>query len=231
MADHPTRPGGGRRHLDASGPREVVYCHQCDNEWYQDESGLICPSCQGEITEIVRNPGTNVGSNDILTTPQITEESDPRPVHDDPPTPPGFQSLHSLRNHNPWAEAEFSDPEEADIEEHVSHGPGGSVMFSRTIRTSNAPRGFGGSRRRRDPMPQEDPDHVMRDFQNMIGNLMGPGFRPGQPGRSGPDTLFTQGPYATGFRVGGSNGGPQLVGGRFTFTTTTGPRLRPRDAN
>lgn len=217
MADHPSRPGGGSRHLDASGPREVVYCHQCDHEWYQDESGLVCPNCQGEITEI------------------ITVESDPRPgrpgpANDDPPTPPGFRSLHSLRNHNPWGGEEFSDPEEADIEEHITQGPGGSVLISRTVRTTN-PRGFGGSRRRRDPNPQEDPDNVMRDFQNMIGTLMGPGFRPGQPGRSGPDTLFTQGPYGTGFRLGGSNGGPQVVGGRFTFTTTSGGRLRPRDAN
>jgi Zn finger protein HypA/HybF involved in hydrogenase expression len=44
-----------------------VYCHQCDHEWYQDESGLVCPNCQGEITEIVRNSGTNVGLDDILT--------------------------------------------------------------------------------------------------------------------------------------------------------------------
>jgi E3 ubiquitin-protein ligase RNF115/126 len=231
MADHPTRSGGGSRHLDASGPREVVYCHQCDNEWYQDESGLSCPRCQSEITEIVRNSGTNGGFHDSLTTSQITAESDPRPANDESPTPPGFHSLHNLRNHNPWVDSDFPDSDEADIEEHVTQGPGGSVLFSRTIRTSNAPRGPGGSSRRRDPMPQEDPDHVMRDFQNMIGNMMGPGFRPGQPGRSGPDTLFTQGPYATGFRVGGSNGGPQVVGGRFTFTTTTGPRLRPRDAN
>jgi E3 ubiquitin-protein ligase RNF115/126 len=235
MADHSSRPGGGSRHLDASGPREVVYCHQCDHEWYQDESGLVCPNCEGEITEIVRYSGTSVELEDILTASQITAESDPRPggptlANDDPPTPPGFQSLHSLRHHNPWGAEEYPDPGEADIEEHITQGPGGSVLFSRTVRTSNAPRGFGSSRRRRDPMPQDDPDFVMRDFQNMIGNLMGPGFRPGQPGRSGPDTLFTQYPNGTGFRIGGSNGGPQVMGGRFTFTTTGG-RLRPRDAN
>jgi E3 ubiquitin-protein ligase RNF115/126 len=235
MADHSSRPGGGSRHLDASGPREVVYCHQCDHEWYQDESGLVCPNCEGEITEIVRYSGTSVELEDILTASQITAESDPRPggptlANDDPPTPPGFQSLHSLRHHNPWGAEEYPDPGEADIEEHITQGPGGSVLFSRTVRTSNASRGFGSSRRRRDPMPQDDPDFVMRDFQNMIGNLMGPGFRPGQPGRSGPDTLFTQYPNGTGFRIGGSNGGPQVMGGRFTFTTTGG-RLRPRDAN
>jgi E3 ubiquitin-protein ligase RNF115/126 len=50
MADHPPRRGAN---LDATGPRDVVYCHQCSGEWYQDEHGLICPLCEGEITEIV----------------------------------------------------------------------------------------------------------------------------------------------------------------------------------
>ncbi|KAI0996166.1 hypothetical protein K3495_g12014 [Podosphaera aphanis] len=40
-------------HLDASGPREVVFCHQCTNEWYQDIYGLVCPHCDGGITEII----------------------------------------------------------------------------------------------------------------------------------------------------------------------------------
>ena len=58
MADqnHPmsrTGTGPATRHLDATGAREVVYCHQCDNEWHRDEHGLTCPRCEGEITEIV----------------------------------------------------------------------------------------------------------------------------------------------------------------------------------
>lgn len=52
MAD-PRNATGGGRHLDATGEREVVYCHQCENEWYQDEHGLVCPACEGEIIEIV----------------------------------------------------------------------------------------------------------------------------------------------------------------------------------
>lgn len=213
MADQPLGHGGGSRHLDASGPRDVVFCHQCDNEWYRDEHGLSCPRCQSEVTEI------------------ITPDSDPRPASDSrPPTPPGFRSLPSLHDHNPWGNGDDdSDPEEADIEEHITRGPGGSMLFSRTIRTTSTPWGAYGGRRLRDPMPRDDPDNVMRDFQTMIGNLMGPGFRAGPPGRSGPDTLFTQGPHVSGFRLGG-NGGPQIVGGRFTFTTTGG-RLRPRDIN
>lgn len=55
MADGPnaSRGGGGGRHLDAAGSREVVFCHMCSHEWYQDEAGLTCPRCEGDITEIV----------------------------------------------------------------------------------------------------------------------------------------------------------------------------------
>jgi len=203
----PPRYGQNREHLDASGPRDVVFCHQCDNEWFQDDHGLECPRCGGEVTEI------------------ITPESDPRPMHNNPPTPPGF---HSLRNHNPWPD---SDPEEADIEEHITRGPGGSVFISQTIRSSG-PRVAEGNRRARGPQEPDNPNEVMRDFQQMLGTLMGPGFRQGQAGRSGPDDLFPpNGPFGGGaFRLGGGGfggSGPAVVGGRITYTT--GP-LRPRNA-
>ena len=42
-----------RTRLDTSGGREVVYCHECDRQWYRDDYGLPCPGCGGEITEIV----------------------------------------------------------------------------------------------------------------------------------------------------------------------------------
>lgn len=51
-----TGQGDGNGRLDASGPRDVVFCHQCEHEWYQDEACLICPRCEGEITEIVSFP-------------------------------------------------------------------------------------------------------------------------------------------------------------------------------
>jgi E3 ubiquitin-protein ligase RNF115/126 len=162
----------------------------------------------------------------MLIHPQITTESDPRPDLNTPPTPPDdFRSLH---NHNPWGDSD-SDPEEADIEEHITRGPGGSVLISRTIRTSTPHGAFRTGRRHRSHSPRDDPENTLRDFQQMLGNLMGPGLRQGQPGRSGPDTLFTQGPFGGGFRIGGGGGpGPHIVGGRFTYTTG---RLRPRDAD
>ncbi|KAK4192000.1 E3 ubiquitin-protein ligase RING1-like protein [Podospora australis] len=50
------------RHLDATLGREVVYCHTCSHEWYRDESpslSIVCPSCEGEITEIIELDSEN----------------------------------------------------------------------------------------------------------------------------------------------------------------------------
>ncbi|TKA77815.1 hypothetical protein B0A55_04591 [Friedmanniomyces simplex] len=33
--------------------RDMVFCHQCENEWYRDEHGLTCPDCQSDFTEII----------------------------------------------------------------------------------------------------------------------------------------------------------------------------------
>lgn len=97
-------------------------------------------------------------------------------------------------------------------------------MFSRTVRTSTPRATFGTPRRRGG---QNDPEHVVQDFQNIVGNLLGPAFRPGQAGTSGATTLFTQGTPFQGqrFQAGGGGAGPAIVGGRFTYTT--GGPMRP----
>ena len=33
--------------------RDIVYCHECENEWYRDLHGVTCPECQGAFTEII----------------------------------------------------------------------------------------------------------------------------------------------------------------------------------
>ncbi|KAM0177698.1 hypothetical protein ACHAPC_008703 [Botrytis cinerea] len=216
MAD-PRNATGGGRHLDATGDREVVYCHQCENEWYQDEHGLVCPACEGEIIEIVEpssDPRSGMGNS------------------------PDIAPLRDLDNHNPWADD--SDPDEADIEEHITHGPNGSILISQTIRTSG-PGPFEANRiinrRRRAPGGNGGDDDTARDFQSMLGNLLGPNLREARAGRSGHDDLF---PRAGEFHTGGGGvgtgiggrQGPHLVGGRYTFEgTLENGRLRPRDTN
>lgn len=33
--------------------REIVFCHACENEWYRDEHGIVCPECQGDFCEVI----------------------------------------------------------------------------------------------------------------------------------------------------------------------------------
>ncbi|KAF4340321.1 RING finger [Fusarium beomiforme] len=89
MSSHAERHG----HLDATTGREVVYCHACAGEWYRDESGLTCPECHGEITEII-----------------------------DPANDPRDFDHHSSASTSPEHHPFDSDPEEADIDEHTQHG-------------------------------------------------------------------------------------------------------------
>lgn len=44
----PARPGAGQR--------EMMFCHECHDEWYRDERGIICPECDSEFTEVVGAP-------------------------------------------------------------------------------------------------------------------------------------------------------------------------------
>jgi E3 ubiquitin-protein ligase RNF115/126 len=152
---------------------------------------------------------------------QVTPgESDPRPASE--PENHDHHDFDRLQHHNPW-ETTDSDPDEADIDEHITgfHGPHGGprvTYFSRTIRS----RGDGRDAENGEG-DEQNPDVVMTDFHNMLSGLIGPGFRAGQSGRSGPETLFTGGPFTAGggnFQsFGGRTTGGRVMGARYTFTT------------
>ncbi len=100
------------------------------------------------------------------------------------------------------------------MDEYVTHSPDGRTTFYSTT--------FQNGRRVPNPAGANDPLYppnvVIRDFQSMMGNFMGPGFQQGPAGRSGPEALYV-----------GGQGRPQVFGGSFTFTT--GPRARGAGAN
>lgn len=83
--------------MSAPPQREIVYCHQCENEWYRDENGLQCPECQSEFIEIVE------GGNDPRQQQQRQEADSAAEA----------QHQHPLHDHDPW---NAPDPDEEDIE-------------------------------------------------------------------------------------------------------------------
>ncbi|KAI0132185.1 hypothetical protein BJ170DRAFT_234525 [Xylariales sp. AK1849] len=185
--------GSESGHLDASGDREVIYCHQCENEWWRDESGLICPRCEGEATEIV------------------TAENDPRGMDD---SPLGWE--HDQQHHDNRLDDGDSDPDEADIEEHVLNGPGGFFGRRTIYRAPGAP---GEGTDRAAPDNGED---IIRRFQEMLGDMRG--GRGGQVvGSSGPHTLYGDGNGGgqQQFRVTRFAAGPG-IGGNMTRVTIRG---------
>lgn len=186
-----------RRHLEAENGREIVFCHMCSAQWFRDAHGLICPSCEGEITEI------------------ISAESDPRPPPQSqrPSTPPEFTSLRSHYPFHPYGDD--SDPEEADIDEHIRHGPDG---FSFTRHTHSASPLHAANDRRRFGIPEDD---VVGNFQSMIANMMGGPQMGGNPqGRSGVHV----------FTSGGNGNGPRVQGTRWTWSSNEPGRVHQQQA-
>ncbi|KAI0597009.1 hypothetical protein F4775DRAFT_271771 [Biscogniauxia sp. FL1348] len=182
-------------HLDATEGREVVYCHGCGSEWYKDE-----------------HP-------DSMTCPRchgdIVEIVDPN-------NDPRGEQLFGFEPHRPHQPVRFddsdSDPEEADIDDFsTQRGPGG--FFSRRS-IHHSPEGLGSGRRvLTTPGNSED---IIRRFTEMLGTMGGPA--PMMVGRSGPETLFSDGDgsHRVTYR---RFTGPGFTGGvsSFTFTTASGP--------
>ncbi|KAI1381787.1 hypothetical protein F4677DRAFT_399735 [Hypoxylon crocopeplum] len=131
-------------HLDATTSREVVYCHNCEHEWYRDErpSTLDCPRCDGDITEIVSldNDPRNMDSGE-------SSDSERR------------------RRRHPFD----SDDEDDDFEEHIIRGPGG--FFSRRAIYRSPDRQSPGDGPR---APPDNTDQIIRRFTEMLGDMGGP---------------------------------------------------------
>ncbi|KAG6000738.1 hypothetical protein E4U21_005037 [Claviceps maximensis] len=182
--------GSHGRHLDASADREVVYCHACSNEWFRDDHGLTCPRCESDITEI------------------ISPENDPRDLA--PSSNASSPDLPTTRH------ADDSDPDEADIEEHMgSQG----FRFRRTTRS-------------RPEQPHHDPsiDPVFERFYDMIQNFgqAGPSTRSGGTsifGRANDETFVPPRIQRTTFTSG------TLGGGTASVTIFSSPAFGARGGN
>ncbi|KAG8168276.1 hypothetical protein KVR01_003965 [Diaporthe batatas] len=209
----PGRPGRpGRQHLDLSGGREVVFCHNCSNEWYNDEHGLQCPRCDSEICEI------------------ISPDNDPRDITPESPDSDilrgGHFGPHDFGHNHGYGHDHdrYSDPGEDDIEDYLNprsnirSGPGGFMWSQRTWRSPD----------RQQDTPGENPGHprpvepsseqeIFQRFQETIQMVTGmPPFGP--PGRRAPPGDGSPGGGGPGMRTTTY----RSPSGHTSFTITTG---------
>jgi len=212
--------------------RELVFCHQCDNEWHNngDPTGLTCPNCGSDFTEI------------------INDDFDPRAAQSAPSPPPPQQSQNPFLGLNPWANA--PDPDEEDIEgfgHHPQQHPTNPFGLPGTQGTRGGPQhypqqqqqGYGGT-------PFQD------IFQTIMGRAAGPPFgnnafppMPGQqqhhqqeqrlqqqqhPGQQQPQGQggFHYTRTGPGYTVTFSNG-PFFAMGSGRTTRTAGDQMQPND--
>jgi E3 ubiquitin-protein ligase RNF115/126 len=205
--------------------RDIVFCHQCENEWYRDEGGLTCPDCQSDFTEIVE------GTND----PRAQETDREEDLH----ALAGNNSAdHPLHNHDPW---NAPDPDEDDIDHFQwQAGPRYHATFNRTIDLNG-----------RGQVQGQQPQGAGGGLLGMIGNMVG-GLLQQQPpqrheqghehaqgqgqGNEGPNrTVSAPGSPTTGEQQPESRPGVytrHVHGPGYTFTVTaTSGNLSPRNAN
>ncbi|KAK0718175.1 hypothetical protein B0T26DRAFT_317932 [Lasiosphaeria miniovina] len=203
----------GNGHLDPVPGREVVYCHDCNHEWYRAERDpLQCTRCSSDFTEI------------------IEPHSDPRDMDDFPSPPPDF-SRFGFGFRNPRA-ASYSDPDEGDVDDYLQSGRRG--FFPRQPSRFSPP----GPRESNDPLPDHgDGDATMRRFADMLRNMndgaaRGPPPPPSFHSRRTPDDLhfpafprvqraaFRSGPIsvdATSVTITTGRGGPGSDFGTYVF--------------
>lgn len=173
----------GSRHLGGADGREVVFCHACEYEWYRDEyDSLTCPSCDSTFTEIVSQDGrTPFGRSPADTLRQVDAANDPRGMHNFH-TPSDMSSTSGRYVRRPGGSD--SDPDEADIEEHVHERPPGFFMHRPFFESPAA------ARNDRERTVMSEGDAIMRRFADMLMNDLGAG----RVARAfpGPGGAFTQ---------------------------------------
>ncbi|WPG97861.1 Hypothetical protein R9X50_00064300 [Acrodontium crateriforme] len=79
--------------------RDVMFCHECENEWYRDEHGLSCPECHSDFAEVIeanndpREDSTELEDPDPMYAPDPDEDDidDLQWTPNPPGQPPGMR--------------------------------------------------------------------------------------------------------------------------------------------
>ncbi|KAH8705163.1 hypothetical protein BGW36DRAFT_8614 [Talaromyces proteolyticus] len=116
---------------------EDVLCHLCNNIYPRDESGLTCPRCGSDFTEIIEGSAEELPGIDYQD-PPFSPRSPHSPQHD---------TRQSILDHNPWQHTEDHETQETDdipgFSRHSYRSPDGNLTFTTTTWT----RGMPGRRR------------------------------------------------------------------------------------
>lgn len=205
--------------------RDLVFCHQCENEWYRDEHGLTCPECQGDFTEIIE--------------PNSDPREDPLHLPSDPQPPP---PRHPLGDHNPWQDAPDPDEEDIDGLRYEEVGPGRYRVTGSVNRTFNS---------RQELEQAQGGTGLLGMIGNAIGGFIGggqqqqqgehyhqppqsprsPSLRPDGSQRRASSTPGSPRTSGTTFRTINGPGGFHMQIMTSTHGTINGQPLHPRNAN
>lgn len=192
--------------------RDVVFCYECEHEWYRDEHGLTCPDCQSDFVEIVSAHTTfdmvifDLHPSQTNHRLQVEPDNDPRIAF----SPDEFPAPGSLRNSTPFDPGNAPDPDIDDINDfHWMGFP---------------PRG-GPSTQNADPGRAE----ANRNFQNTFSGLLAANAGPRGGIQGGQWTTRTIN-FGRGRRIssGRAFGANTSRAGTVTFTSST---LYPRNAS
>ncbi|KAF2684066.1 hypothetical protein K458DRAFT_367492 [Lentithecium fluviatile CBS 122367] len=199
----------------SAGRREMMYCHECHDEWYRDEHGIICPECDSEFTEIIED-GNDPRDNAMHDMGHDSDSDESIPSLEEAPP-----NSHPLHNHNPWAD---DDPEDSDISQmrrpgaqeinQIRFEPVGPGRFhvSATIHRTISPAALGQN---------GNGPNTVGGFTSFLTNIL-QGARPaGQPQNPAGEGQANAGPRPS------QDGQPHVS--RFPYTASA--RLRPRDSN
>jgi hypothetical protein len=216
----PAQPPPNPAQQSQTTQRDMVFCHECENEWYRDEHGLSCPECGSDFTEIVSgavtrtphlwSPWMTVMANLLL---QIEEDHDPRAAAMGDSDDDGMPPLGAF-NHNRWANA--PDPDEDDINQlHWRQNGPNSFSVEGLIYRNVPPQG-----RPNNPHGAEVHNPLVGSFATMLQSIVGGvGQQLAQDRANQPAGEQPRGPVP-GQRDGAFSGSLP-GGGRFTYHQTT----------
>ncbi|KAH0536717.1 hypothetical protein FGG08_006425 [Glutinoglossum americanum] len=234
------------------GQREMAFCHECRDEWYTNEHGLICPECHSEFTEIMEdnNDPPGAAAHGPPPFPHYHDHDHDHDHHDHDHDPYArYESMRAERGgRNTLDYTSGLLPDGRFVRTRLFFGPG-----DRHPSTSPYPR---HQEQPPPPIPErngpsETPPELMQILQNIVGGgFGGEGFRQRRSsssrsgdgaadrsrnddmGNIGPPHLGRHRPRAEAYEITMAFGGgepPRLGNGRFVHSPNA--RLSPRDAN